>query len=1647
MATQKTDFSLSVNINPDTSRVQRTLDRQNFTIRTRLEVDTERMENAVNRMFQQTELTGFQKINTQIREGLTAYRNFGQATQETFTNVTRYTETFKNTLGEVYERVTTLTRGGRILESSLKKIQEGVVSINTETTSFTSTLNGVNTNVTRVTKTTTDTAGNIQQVVKETHEWTDANGRLHQTILTLNGDGVQIAPTLRTVDENVRNVGNDSEQSARQVSNLGRALSESFNRLVSYYVIDAPVRLFRQAVEEAITTVQEFDSALIEFKKVSDLTGESLTSYISKLAEMGKITGSTMQGMVEAATQFRKSGFNDEDSATLSSVAEMFRNVADNEISAADSASFIISQMKAFNIEAENSQHIIDAVNEVSNHFAVSSSDLSENLGKVSAALAVNGVKYEEMLGMMTAITEVTRNASTASRGLNMISSRLVQTLDESSSTGKKLTKIYNDLGISLKDQNGQMRGTYDILKDLAAQWNNLSGDQQKYIALTSAGARQTQNFVALMENFSQAIKATEMAYDSSGSAAEENARVMDSVAKKTEILRSEFQQLVIGKGGLQDFAKGLLDVGINALQLVNSLGGLPSILTVLTGLLIGINALNIYNGLRRVVGGIQNVIYAIPRAIGAWQLYLGQIEGVEAGTITLNQVMQSSIPVIGLIVTALSAVVAGIMAHNRSLEEQKQKIRESITAFSDEYNALENVQKRLQSENITREELNNIIDSNLDSYTAERLKLLDINKARQETIDLIEKEKKAKAEELIDTGLTEYEDTLKELEEGYEFAEDGVNDLISTFEALEHTSNKELDNLGKRFKEIGESTILATKGQGAERELEGLRRYKDLLIAERDKYDKSIKEEAKAWEYWDKAIRNVEPTITSVNEKFNVATEIVRKFENALKVLGIRYDKEAGRLENGADRWGETLEVQSKALNETNTQTKRTSEELSELKTKYNITDEAIEDYIETHREEAAGIQEATEALIDEAMAQEEVANTLDELSKVFKEAHEATKSLVSSIKNVGSALEEQNEQGSLSIDTQLELIDAGYALALTYDEETGACRINEEAVVDMTKAKLDAEIAALKVKQSALTDMLLEEASAATANAQAFLLRARAMGMSATSDYAKRQEERGGISSISGSGNNWGYVAETESRKMYDAYSKDIEALQNMLDDFGKNGAKTFSNLGKAAKSAGKSAKDSAKDLNKELEETKKQYETVIKWITKQYDKKIDAIKKSKDEATKAIEKEIKALEKEKDTILDNIEKETNALEKEKDARKKYWDDQIDALKKQNEALKDSLELQEKLDALEKAKNTRIKVYKEGQGFVYDVDQTAVAKAQKELDEYLSEKAYEDELERLEALRDAEIDNYEKRIDALNEYKDNVQASYEEQIDALKEHKEALEEQYDAEIELYENYKQQFEDMVNAYEENQNKLLAQQLTGIDFENDNWMTRLDNLAKFVNEYNKLQQQLNTGNTNVSADTNFKGGGNNGGGNKNAGNNVNPVKTSTPQYDSRGFQLNEGYTSNNGQISKAKTGYIPTEVAKKLGTSTKVYSYASGTSSVPADEIAVVGEKPNQEIVIGSKLNNGELMQLNKGTGIVNAQSSTTLAGMLNQVGKFGSSGFGSGNGTLNNNINNDSLVVNGVTIQGANIKDPETFVNGLLNMKAEAIQRAYRHR
>ena len=88
--------------------------------------------------------------------------------------------------------------------------------------------------------------------------------------------------------------------------------------------------------------------------------------------------------------------------------------------------------------------------------------------------------------------------------------------------------------------------------------------------------------------------------------------------------------------------------------------------------------------------------------------------------------------------------------------------------------------------------------------------------------------------------------------------------------------------------------------------------------------------------------------------------------------------------------------------------------------------------------------------------------------------------------------------------------------------------------------------------------------------------------------------------------------------------------------------------------------------------------------------------------------------------------------------------------------------------------------------------------------------------------------------------------------------------------------------------------------------------------------------------------------------------------------------------------------------------------YASGIASVPDNQMALVGDAPQSELVIGSKLN-GSMSKLSKGSGVVNARSTNTLAGLLNSINGSGAS-YNTYEGNQPITINNLNLELKGVT-------------------------------
>lgn len=151
------------------------------------------------------------------------------------------------------------------------------------------------------------------------------------------------------------------------------------------------------------------------------------------------------------------------------------------------------------------------------------------------------------------------------------------------------------------------------------------------------------------------------------------------------------------------------------------------------------------------------------------------------------------------------------------------------------------------------------------------------------------------------------------------------------------------------------------------------------------------------------------------------------------------------------------------------------------------------------------------------------------------------------------------------------------------------------------------------------------------------------------------------------------------------------------------------------------------------------------------------------------KKLEKFNDLMEEFQQSYLDQVQYQIEDLEHamENDPRLKALNEQIEALEKQNDEVDKQKEMEEKLLAVEEAKlkleNARnqktMQVYREGQGFVWEADFDAIKDAEEELKDAqddLNQQIRDDQLEQLEAEKEAIENSYQDRIDALQNFLD---------------------------------------------------------------------------------------------------------------------------------------------------------------------------------------------------------------------------------------------------------------------------------------------------
>nr|DAN05812.1 MAG TPA: minor tail protein [Caudoviricetes sp.] len=1114
-----------------------------------------------------------------------------------------------------------------------------------------------------------------------------------------------------------------------------------------------------------------------------------------------------------------------------------------------------------------------------------------------------------------------------------------------------------------------------------------MSNTEQVALGNALASNHQYKVFAAVMSNFNTAIEANITALSSQGSATKENEAYMESLQAKVTQLKSAFTEVVLGEGGLNTFLKNLVDAGTGIVKFIGYGNNLVAILTTIGGILVTINAKVIALKIDSVISGIANLANSIKQDLAnglatVVKHFAGYVTGVNTAT-TANEGFaistQGLISAIGLVTSAISI---GVMAYNKYKQTQEQnakEARDNLKSYSESADKYKELEKYLSDTNLSEKELNTILKNNTDIFGEYTEAIKGTTEEREKYLEIL---KEQNAEEAAST----YRESVGEVKSATKRATEGTS-LTGYLTSQRLQRSQGQISIMSEFDDV-------KSAKGITAQIEALQKYQDKLQEVSDELRKQ----------GDNRYKNYDSAIAQTSEEIKKLTEQQKQDKETLEDANIAY--QIGKENLGA--YAQTNEEANKALDKLNgTQNKnaksadKATESQKTLLKKFGLTAKQAKEFAES-----LGL--TTDEYLKQRNAQSESTDSTDENADSTTNNAEAVKDLATQLKELKDiqdtakdALKEYNEYGGVSYDTLQDLLSLQPEYLQYLVNDNGQFEINKTTLGNLNQAL--ANNYSQTLANSAVQDIYnyamgnTEEMSNLAKSAVGLF------GDATETAGNKSTNATDGVISFAtavATANEAAGGKGVNLDKLTEGQEKILERYKGLNDEVQKSVKVTKSNSSATSKAT--KAKKALTEANKKLA---KSIEKVSKQLEKEKQKLEDNIDKWKEQAediedvfsavSDKIQDRIDLLEEEKDTR-------TEQIEAEKEAQNDLLQSQIDAIdaeiekqEEANDAVNDAIELQEKLEALQKAKATKVKTFKDGE-WTYGVDESAVDEAQQALDEYNREKAQENAVSALESQRDilqAQQDSLDKEYE-IKLANDEVIKSLDNQISILEKQKE----QVDALADKYKNI--QNNQLLIKY------LGTTDIFGTEGLKNNVIPILENVS---NKYVSLQKDIEK--------TTKK---------------VEKLEKAIKKLD----ELESSTKSSTKKVSKKTVS----KKVKKITASTK---HADGVARVGNDEIALVGDSPNTELVVGSRINEGITTMLPKGSGVVNAKSLNTLAGILNNVSAFSSSNFGAGSGTINNSSQENSTNIN---ISNLNVQtdNGEEFVNYLQDFALKMKQKSY---
>ena len=241
--------------------------------------------------------------------------------------------------------------------------------------------------------------------------------------------------------------------------------------LNSVFKYGVALQFFRNIANQATRTVKELDKALTEQSIVTGKTRQETYKLLKSYQDLARETGYTTLEIAAIATQYFRQGKTQADALILTEAAAKAARISG--ISAGQSVNYLTTAVNGFMLSAKQAIDVSDKFAAIASQSASSYEELAIGLSKVASQANLAGMSIDYTLGLIAKGVETTREpAESIGTALKTIIARIRELSDygrtlEDDMDLNNVEKQLQFVGVALRDQNGSLRSTQDVLDEI----------------------------------------------------------------------------------------------------------------------------------------------------------------------------------------------------------------------------------------------------------------------------------------------------------------------------------------------------------------------------------------------------------------------------------------------------------------------------------------------------------------------------------------------------------------------------------------------------------------------------------------------------------------------------------------------------------------------------------------------------------------------------------------------------------------------------------------------------------------------------------------------------------------------------------------------------------------------------------------------------------------------------------------------------------------------------------------------------------------------------------------------------------------------------------------------------------------------------